>query len=123
MKTNRQKLGKKGEDMAVAFLQNKGYEIIKRNFYAGQNELDIIATDKFDLVIVEVKSIRNPDYGSAEFRIPLKKQRSIIKATYAYLEKHREFADLGVRFDVICVNLEKYPAGVVHYKGAFWQGR
>jgi len=109
--------------MAAVFLQDKGFEIIQRNFRAGQNELDIIATDKFDLVIVEVKSIRNPDYGSAEFRIPVKKQRSIIKATYAYLEKHREFADMGVRFDVICVNLEKYPADVVHYKEAFWQAR
>ena len=123
MKTNRQKLGTRGEDMAAVFLQDKGFEIIQRNFRAGQNELDIIATDKFDLVIVEVKSIRNPDYGSAEFRIPVKKQRSIIKATYAYLEKHREFADMGVRFDVICVNLEKYPADVVHYKEAFWQAR
>ena len=123
MKTNRQKLGTRGEDMAAVFLQDKGFEIIQRNFRAGQNELDIIATDKFDLVIVEVKSLRNPDYGSAEFRIPVKKQRSIIKATYAFLEKHREFADMGVRFDVICVNLEKYPADVVHYKEAFWQAR
>ncbi len=109
--------------MAVAFLQDKGYDIIQRNFRAGQNEIDIIATDKSDLVIVEVKSIHNLDYGSAEFRISLKKQRSIIKATYAYLEKHREFDDMGVRFDVICVNLEKYPADVNHYIGAFWQGR
>ena len=109
--------------MAVTFLQNHGYEIIQRNFRAGQNEIDIVAKDKNDLVIVEVKSIRNPDYGSAEFRISVKKQRSVIKATYAYLDKHREFTDMGVRFDVICVNLEKYPADVAHYKGAFWQAR
>ena len=109
--------------MAVAYLQEKGFKIIQRNFRAGQNELDIIATDKLDLVIVEVKSIRNSDYGSAEYRIPVKKQRSIRNATYAYLDNHRKFADLGVRFDVICVNLEKYPADVVHYRGAFWQER
>ncbi len=123
MKTNRQKLGQKGEDMAVAFLQSKGFKIIKRNFEAGQNEIDIITSDNVDLVFVEVKSIRSPSYGSAEFRIPLKKQRSIIKAAYAYLNTYKIPSDMGVRFDVICVNLENYPAGVAHYKGAFWQER
>ena len=123
MKTNRQKLGKKGEDMAVAFLENKGYQIIKRNFQAGQNEIDIIATDKHDLVFVEVKSVRVPDYGSAEFRVPLKKQRSIIRAAFTYLDRYQMKGDMGVRFDVICISLTNYPAGVANYMGAFWQER
>jgi len=123
MKTNKQKLGKMGEDMAVDYLNSNGYTIINRNYQAGHTEIDIIATDKSDLVFVEVKSVRSPTYGSAEFRISLKKQRSIIKAAYMYLNRHSLSANMGVRFDAICVNLEKYPAGVAHYKGAFWQER
>jgi putative endonuclease len=58
MKTNRQKLGTVGEDMAVEYLQKKGYKIIERNFRHYQYELDIICQDKKELVIVEVKSVR-----------------------------------------------------------------
>ena len=121
MRTNRQKLGKMGEDMAANYLLDNGYEIIKRNYQAGHNEIDIIATDINDLIFVEVKSLRNPAYGSAEFRISPKKQQSIIKAAIAYLNHHRLPKPKGVRFDAICVNLENYPAGIVHYKGAFWE--
>jgi putative endonuclease len=123
MKTKRQKLGKKGEDLAVDYLKEKGFKIIKCNFTAGQNEIDIIAEDPGDLVFVEVKTVRSPAYGSAEFRIPLKKQRAIIKAAQVFLTYHRPIGKKGVRFDVICVNLDSYPAGIAYYKGAFWQQR
>jgi putative endonuclease len=123
MKTDRQKLGKAGEEMAATYLQEKGYEIIERNFQAGQNEIDLICLDGNDLVIVEVKSVRTPGYGKAEARVSLFKQRSVIKATYIYLNRHRKFTGKGVRFDVVCINLRTYPADVAHYKGAFWQQR
>ena len=123
MQTNRQKLGKKGEEMAVNYLRNSGYEILRCNYQAGHHEIDIIARQENDLVFVEVKSVRSPRYGSAEFRIPLKKQRSVIQAAYSFLNNYPISEQMGVRFDVICVNLENYPAGLAHYKGAFWQQR
>ncbi len=121
MKTQKQKLGRGGEDKAVEYLRKKGYEIITRIYQHGHNELDIICRDTNDLVIVEVKSVRVPNFGSGESRISKSKQRSIIKATYAYLDRHKNFKDTGVRFDVICINFNQFPAGIAHYKGAFWQ--
>lgn len=123
MKTNKQKLGKKGENLAEAYLRNKGYTILRQNYQAGHHEIDIIARDKDDLVFIEVKSLRSPAYGSAEFRVPLKKQRSLIQAAYHFLNSYPLAPNTGVRFDVICVNLENYPAGLAHYKAAFWQPR
>ena len=60
MKTQQQKIGKKGEDLAVKFLKKKSYKIIERNFRAGKyGEIDIIAKDKDELVFVEVKTKTN----------------------------------------------------------------
>jgi putative endonuclease len=123
MKTDRQKLGRAGENLAVHYLQEKGYQIIARNLQIGHHEIDIICRDKNNLVIVEVKSMRSTAYGRAEVRVSKVKQRSLIRATYIYLDRHKKYIDLSVRFDVICIDLQKYPAGVAHYPGAFWQMR
>ena len=120
-RTLQQQIGKEGEDQAVRHLQENGFTILHRNYRAGKGEIDIICEDKDDRVIVEVKTMRHPGYGSGEERISVKKQREIIRATYRYLEQFPLAGDLGVRFDVIIVNLFKYTGEVIHYRGAFWQ--
>ena len=40
---NTKAFGDKGEQIAVEFLKNKGYDILHRNFVASGNELDIVA--------------------------------------------------------------------------------
>ena len=47
-------LGNLGEDIACKFILNKGYEIVERNFYCRQGEIDIIAKDNEFLVFIEV---------------------------------------------------------------------
>ena len=121
MRTDKQKIGDLGEDMAAEYLQQKGYQVIERNFQHNQYELDIICLDKKELVIVEVKSIRSKKFGSAEGRLSRKKQLSIFKCSYAFLDRRKRFAGFDVRFDVVCVDLTKYPAQINHYKEAFWE--
>ena len=121
MKTNKQKLGNYGEDLACQYLGKKGYQIKRRNFRFGKGELDIIGINKNTLVIIEVKSIRKNGYGVGGERISIKKQREIIRATYGYLSLSPVENNMGVRFDVIVIDFRSYPAGVVHYEGAFWQ--
>ena len=121
MKTDKQKMGNIGEDMAVEFLQKKGYKIIERNFQHNKYELDIVCQDKNELVIVEVKTVRVPEFGSGEARISKKKQESIFKGSYAFLDRRPRFAGMDVRFDVICIKLNCYPAKINHHKAAFWQ--
>ena len=107
--------------MAGESLQNKGYKLIERNFRQGHHEIDIICQDKNDLVVVEVKTVRVPEYGEAESRISRGKQRSVIRAAYAFLDRHPECSGMGVRFDVICINMSQFPPDISHYPGAFWQ--
>ena len=56
-------IGNLGEDMAVKFLLEKGYEIIERNFLKPFGEIDIIAKDKDFLVFIEVKARKNINFG------------------------------------------------------------
>ena len=49
-------LGKKGEEIAAQYLSEKGYEILERNWRNRHKEIDIIAKDGNELVIVEVKT-------------------------------------------------------------------
>lgn len=58
--TSRQALGAWGEDIASAFLEARGYEVITRNWRTYGGELDIIAfcAARRALVAVEVKTRR-----------------------------------------------------------------
>jgi len=53
-------LGKWGEELAAEYLQEKGYEIIERDWKSGHHDLDIIAKEGGTLVIVEVKIRQKP---------------------------------------------------------------
>jgi putative endonuclease len=91
--------GKKGEEIAVKFLEEKGYTILDRNWSYGHKELDIIALDGEVLVIVEVKS-RTPDrYENPADSITDGKIRNILEATEAYM--FQKGIDRNVRFDYI----------------------
>ena len=49
-------LGRKGEELAVEHLRSLGYEILEVNWFSHHLEIDIIAKDENELVIVEVKA-------------------------------------------------------------------
>jgi putative endonuclease len=48
-------LGIEGENVAVKFLEKKGYRIIRRNYKTHIGEIDIIAQDGNTIVFVEVR--------------------------------------------------------------------
>jgi putative endonuclease len=56
-------LGKLGEEIAVRYLLEQGYKILERNWRNQHKEIDIIAMDGEELVIVEVKARMNDDFG------------------------------------------------------------
>jgi len=49
-------IGRLGEDVATTYLQNKGFDVFKRNFRQKCGEIDIIAQKDGVLHFVEVKS-------------------------------------------------------------------
>lgn len=110
-------LGKEGEDEASAYLRDKGYTILHRNWHAGRKELDIVALKDKELIIVEVKTRRNEEFGNPEDAVTPRKIRNIVASADAYI---KQFAiDLPVRFDIITVVGTRPPFAIEHIEEAF----
>ena len=94
-------LGKWGEDTAAAYLEEKGYQIIERDWKSGHHDLDIVAKEDNTLVIVEVKTRRSRLFGDPEEAIDYKKRQSLQSAINHYVKSHHTGHD--VRFDIISI--------------------
>lgn len=114
--TKQKDFGNRGEQMALAYLQNLGYQILNVNWRNKYWEVDIIAKDQNILVFVEVKSRSKVNYGNPEDFVDLKKQKNLIQAADAYLELTDYEGE--VRFDIVSVYLETNNIELI--KDAFW---
>ena len=94
-------LGEQGEAAAVAYLIEHGYTIIKRNWRYRHEEIDIIAETADHLAFVEVKTRSSFSYGSPSEFITKSKQKHLISAANAYVDKYGVEKD--VQFDVISI--------------------
>ncbi len=56
-------LGQTGEWVAADFLEDRGIRVIDSNWRCSSGEIDIVALDGTELVIVEVKTRRSRRYG------------------------------------------------------------
>lgn len=111
-------LGRIGEDMAAAHLLRNGYRILHRNWRSGRRELDIVAEKEATLVVVEVKTRRNDEYGPAEDALTPMKIRHLVSATDAYVKKYK--IDHNIRFDLITLTGENEQNFVLqHIEQAF----
>lgn len=112
--------GDKGEQIAVEFLKNKGYDILHRNFVASGNELDIVAFDYStnQIVFVEVKTLSDDFFQMPYQEVNMKKQKKIIRAANSYLIRYN--IDKESRFDVISiVKRENADPQIEHIISAF----
>ena len=110
-------LGKKGEDMAVAHLLAKGYEIVARNFLYQKAEVDIIARKDNILAVVEVKTRSTPDFGDPQDFVKKKQINQLVKAIDYFVNEHD--LDVEVRFDIIAIIKNKAGTRLEHLEDAF----
>ncbi|MET3025290.1 YraN family protein [Flavobacterium sp. UW10123] len=115
-------LGKLGEDLAAAHLEENGYSIIERNFVIQKAEIDIIAQKDSILAIIEVKTRSNLDFGSPQDFVKQKKIQLLIKAVNAYInDREKDFEeDLEIRFDIIAIHKNEESFAIEHLTDAFY---
>ncbi|MCS7184511.1 MAG: YraN family protein [bacterium] len=101
------------EDIAVKYLNEKGYKIIERNFKSLYGEIDIIASKNKTLVFVEVRYKSNPII-KPELTVNSKKQNKI-KLTAKYYMKKCGYKFDEFRFDVIGITNNN----IEHIENAF----
>ena len=117
--SSKKEIGQIGEDAAVRYLANLGYQILQRNWRFSHAEIDIIAKDQEILVFIEVKTRSYDYFGQPEDSIDERKENLISDAAsqYMVLIKH----DWEIRFDIISILMDKnQKLSINHYKDAWF---
>lgn len=117
--TDKQMIGKLGEELAADFLRNEGYTIVTQNVHLGKQEIDIIAEDNDFFVFVEVKTRTCLYPESNVFGIParavdISKRKNTVTAARNYL--HANYTEKQPRIDVIEVYLLEQKDGLLNPK-------
>jgi putative endonuclease len=107
---SRQLRGKAAEDLAAAYLENRGLAVLARNLRCKGGELDILCRDGAVLVVVEVRQRSSARFGGALASVTRQKQRRMIRAARFHLQRHAAWQHCVLRFDV--VGLDGLPGGL-----------
>ena len=119
MTEQRQRLGRRAEDLVAARLIAAGWEIVERNGRTRFGELDIVALDGAALVFVEVKAGREGSHFGPErpiLSVDFRKQRRIRRLATAWMTEHRtapRYAE--IRFDAVGVTFD-CAGGAIDYE-------
>jgi putative endonuclease len=111
-------LGQIGEELAHEYLVKKGYKIKARNWHFNHYELDLVAEQSNELVIVEVKTRSANIYETLDEAISKAKIRFLVNAAEAYILENE--IDLETRFDIIAIKwFGKGKYELEHIENAF----
>jgi len=106
---SRQRIGERGENLAVAELERQGMVILDRNWRCGVGEVDIVAIDPADessaLVFCEVKCRTGLGFGDPLEAITYRKSRKLRQIAAEWLATHDVTAK-QIRIDAIGVVLQ-----------------
>jgi putative endonuclease len=97
-------LGQRGEEIAAAYLSAHGYDILARNVRIEHDEIDIIAFDPEDNIVVFVE-VKTRASASADFPPSMnahwKKWRRLRRGMHRWIAEHRYAG--GYRIDLLSV--------------------
>jgi putative endonuclease len=112
-----QQFGKLGEDIAVTYLERKGYRLLTRNYRFGKVELDIICEYLHEVIFIEVKTRTSDVMAYPERAVGKTKQRNIRLAAENFVEENQ--ITLPARFDIVAVvKGDKFE--IEHIEDAFY---
>ncbi len=119
----RQRIGRRGEELASAYLAGQGYTILARNWRTRRGEIDIVAQDGACLALVEVRtrtvsSGAGPALGPPEDSVTKEKRRRLAAMAQAYVFESDWVGPY--RVDVVAVELDREgrPRRISHYRDA-----
>lgn len=108
-------LGRTGEKLAGRWLERAGWEILDRNWRCRTGEIDLVALDGDDLVVVEVKTRRSLRLGHPAESVTARKLARLRVLAGLWLAEH-EVRTAGVRVDVIAVWLPDDGAARIDHR-------
>ena len=122
MGTERQAVGRRGEDLAVAELERQGMEVLARNWRCGRlGEVDVVALDRQSavptVVVCEVKCRSGLGFGHPLEAITWAKLRTLRQLAAEWVRDHPT-GPVRVRIDAIgVVLLAGHEPQLTHARG------
>ncbi|TDQ28436.1 YraN family protein [Tenacibaculum caenipelagi] len=110
-------LGKKGEELAIEYLIEKGYSIVEKNYRFLKAEVDIITMKGNELIAVEVKTRTTAYYGNPQDFVNPKKINLLVSAIDNYVNQRD--LDVEIRFDIVAILKENNTYVIEHIENAF----
>jgi len=110
--------GKEGEEIATAYLVNKGYLILCRNYRYLKAEIDIIAQKGNTIAIIEVKLRSSVYFENIAETVSKKKIGLLVTAADYYININE--IEREVRFDIITILKKKDKFLIEHLEDAFY---
>ncbi len=112
-------LGFLAENMAVRYLEKKGYSILDLNYRKPWGEIDLVATKEGILVFVEVKANRKIISGfEPELRANASKITKVVRTARTYLAEKKYSFGQEWQIDVVSISFdgERGVAKIRHFK-------
>ena len=109
-------MGRRGENQAITFLQQKGFLILETNIRYRNSEIDIVALDQQldEVVFVEVKTRSKPYFGDPSEAVTQRKMNSLNLVAQTFLSRRQLENDF--RFDIISI----LPGSIEHLTNVAW---
>jgi putative endonuclease len=99
-------LGKLGEELALAYLLERSFQVLYQNWRSSHQEIDIIATKAGILHFIEVKLRTSIAYGSPEAGVNKRKFNNLVLAANEFLFRHP--GHRLVQFDILSITKLKH---------------
>ena len=111
--------GKWGEEKASVFLEERGYEVLEKNYRHKHMEVDLIAKKDRTLIFIEVKTRSGTGFGMPEEFVNYTKAKLIMKAAEYYIYATDWHFD--IRFDIVSILiLPNGSLNIRHIEDAFY---
>lgn len=110
-------LGQTGERVAADYLEDLGIRVIDSNWRCPAGEIDLVALDGPELVIVEVKTRRSRRYGDPLEAVTPAKLHRLRTLAVMWAREHRHVMG-GLRIDAVGIIMDGRSApSIDHLKG------
>lgn len=93
-------LGRRGETLAAAHLESRGFDVVDRNWRCRQGEIDLVAIDGDEYVFVEVKTRSSTNFGTPLDAITPQKLARLRRLAVAWCASHTRI-HYRIRIDAI----------------------
>lgn len=108
-------LGRRGEQLAVDHLVGLGYRILDRNWRCAVGEIDVVAADGRELVVVEVKTRSGRAFGDPLEAVDDRKLARLCLLAGQWRRAHPVHRLVRTRIDLIGVVAARHAVPVIDH--------